>query len=236
MSRVCIMSLWRNDAERSLESRVAHLGEKAQHTDHDVSYLWLVGDTTDTTTRDLINAGKRFPQSRLVIPVDIYESESGVGPGEDTPTCRRRSSSNANAMFAAIPEDADYVLLHESDIQSPPDLIDNLLGGPPLPCAAWPVLELDGRDQFYDVWAFKDLDDNHFIHHPPHGRGWSEASPFQVNSFGTVWMAPAAMVRGRIISDLCVVDLCEQWRAEGHQLWCDPRIVVRQPAALWVPS
>ena len=233
MSRVCIMSLWRNDAERSLESRVAHLGSKARHTDHDIFYLWLVGDTTDTTTRDLIDASGRFLPNHLITPAHIYEAESGVGPGEDMPTRRRRFSSNANALFAAIPEDADYVLLHESDIQSPDNIVDRLFNNF-LPCAAWPVLELNGRDQFYDTWAFRQVDGERFP-------SWAKAPhagdvPFEVGSFGTVWMAPAPLVRDRVISELCVVDLCRQWSAEGHQLWCDPRIVVRQPAALWVRS
>ncbi len=227
MSHVCVMSLWRNDADRNLEARVAHLAAKALYTEHTLSYLWLVGDTTDTTARDLIEYGMRhIPES-----VQISKDESGVEPGGDILTRRRRFSANANAMFAKIPDAADYVLLHESDIQSPPDLVDQLLAGPPLPCAAWPVLELNGRDQFYDIWAFKHRDGTAF---PPESR--PPAKPLRVSSFGTVWMAPADLVRNRVISELCVVDLCRQWVSEGIDLWCDPRIIVRQPAALWTPS
>ncbi len=229
MSRVCIMSLFRNDENRQLEARVQHLTAKAEHTDHEVSFLWCVGDSTDATYQGLL------PHTLTLAPqqVRIVQAESGVGPGEDMPTRRRRFSSNANALFAVIPEDADYVLLHESDIQSPDNIVDRLFNNF-LPCAAWPVLELNGQDQFYDTWAFRQVDGERFP-------SWAKAPhagdvPFEVGSFGTVWMAPAPLVRDRVISELCVVDLCRQWSAEGHQLWCDPRIVVRQPAALWVRS
>ena len=228
------MSLWRNDEDRKLEARVQHLAAKAEHTDHTVSYLWLVGDSTDNTYRDLIVYGLRHVSHE----VRITKAESGVPAGEDTPTRRRRFSANANDLFSRIPEDKgdDYVLLHESDIQSPPDLVDRLLAHlselrERSAIAAWPVMELDGVDVFYDIWAFRRLNGLHFKQSAK-----SRHSRMEVSSFGTVWMAPAFLVRDRTISEDCVVNLCAQWRREGVKLWTAADVVVRQPTALWTPS
>ncbi len=233
MSRVCIMSLWRNDAYRSLESRVQHLSEKARHTTaHEVSYLWCVGDSSDTTYQSLLP----YTLTHAPQQVRIVQSESGVGPGEDTPTRRRRFASNANDMFATIPDAVDYVLLHESDIQSPPDLVDRLFHHlselrERSAVAAWPVMELDGVDVFYDIWAFRRLNGLHFKQSAK-----SRHPRMEVSSFGTVWMAPTHLVRNRTISEDCVVDLCAQWRREGVKLWTAADVVVRQPTALWTPT
>lgn len=236
MSRIGIMSLWRNDAHRNIEARVAHLALKAGNTAHEISYHWVVGDSSDSTAEDLA----RFAEvlMRPALDVEILIVDSGIA-GEDTPTRRCRLSHNASALFAELPEDLDYVLLHESDILSPESIVDQLLDVGPrhLPCAAWPVMELHGRDVFYDIWAFRDLGGVQFRQVPPYAKGWSRTRrPFRVSSFGTVWLAPAGLVRGRVLDEHAIVDLCKQWGEDGVALWCAPRVVVRQPTELWSPA
>ena len=57
---VYVMSLWRNDAERHLEDRATHLLSKRSRQ-HELRWLWIVGDCDDDTAGRLeqasVNAG-----------------------------------------------------------------------------------------------------------------------------------------------------------------------------------
>ncbi len=239
MSRVCIMSLWRNDADRNLKERARHLLSKTSAY-HDVRWLWITGDNDDDTHGMLDDERKRAGLGTGDVEIIVYDS--GI-VGEDVATRRRRGSDTATVMFGGLrdgtkPKRDDFAVLHESDIQSPPDLVDRLLyhlaeRGQLSAVAAWPVMDLNGRDVFYDTWAFRNLKGERFQQHARPCRG---ITCMEVSSFGTVWLAPAFLVRDRTISELCVVDLCSQWKCEGVKLWAAADVVVRQPADLWVRS
>jgi hypothetical protein len=224
-----ILSFWRNDAERQLEARARHLLEKTSSS-HEVEWHWVVGDSTDETL-DFLCDTALF--AGLENRVRIQIADTGI-VGEDVPTRRRRGSVTASAAFAELSDEADFILLHESDLRSPPDVADRLLeaaGG--RPCAAWPEIEFNGRRQFYDIWAYRDLRGRPFEFHPPFARGYTRGAPFRVSSFGSCWIVPADILRGRVIESRAVLELCEQWQAEGLELFADPRIKILQPVELW---
>lgn len=234
-----VLSLWKNDLERRLEERARHLLEKRAGS-HRISWLWNVGDSIDGTELALLGlAGDAN--------VQVIRCDTDIGGGEDTATRRRRLSASATRMFAAIDPAADYVLLHESDLVSGAGVVTELLyqllavtdleGGGRHALAGWPTIDLnDGGPQFYDVWAYRDLRGRKFTPSAPYAAGYNRARPFEVGSFGSVWLAPAELVRDRVIDEQCVVDLCKQWRREGVRLWCDPRIGIVQPVDLWSPQ
>jgi len=132
-------------------------------------------------------------------------------------------------MFAHVSPEDNFACDHESDLQSPSDVLDRLLACP-LPSAGWPVITLNGSPQFYDTWAYRDLQGNHF-QAETRLLGLTE-----ISSFGSVWMAPADMFRGRVLDEECVVGLCKQWRNEGAKLTVDPSIIIEQPVDLWSPA
>lgn len=231
--KVVVCSLWRNDADRDLEARVRHLLGKTS-TMRDVEWLWAVGDSTDGTLDALIGAVVAMGYENRV-RVTLVDSDLG---GEDTDSRRLRMSVSATKMFAEIPDDAEYVLLHESDLVSPGLVIDRLLlSGNGDPIAGWPTIELGGEKIFYDIWAYRDRQGRPFTARPPYAEGWRPgAGKFRVGSFGSVWLAPAPLVRGRVIESRCVVELCEAWRAETVPMWADPKIEIVQPVGLWTPG
>lgn len=216
---IVVMSLWRTDAARSLEARVSHLLAKTA-SGHDVRWLWAVGDSADDTEARLV-------ASAAGRPVTVVRCDSGIG-GEDAASSRRRLAVAGTRLFAALRDSDDIACLHESDLVTPPDLLDRLLAGK-TPAAGWPTITLNGHPQFYDTWAYRTIAGDHFRPdmRPPSG-------PFEVGSFGSCWAAPARLVRGRQLDEECVVGLCGQWRREGVRLWVDPAIPVVQPASLWV--
>jgi hypothetical protein len=222
-----ILSFWRNDADRQLETRAVHLLAKISER-HEIRWLWMIGDSTDLTEKILTKiAADEHPAVRLL------RHDTGI-VGEGTETRRRRGSVTATAAFAEISEEADFALLHESDLITPFDIADQLLeSGGGQPTAGWPVIELNGKRQFYDIWAYRDLRGRPFDSHPPYAKGYRRAGRFKVGSFGSCWLVPAEILRGRVIEKLAVIELCKQWRAEGIDLWVDPRIIVEQPTELW---
>ena len=230
-----VLSLWKNDLERRLEDRALHLLAKRAGV-HRLSWLWNVGDSTDGTELELLSLARDFD-------VQVIRCDTDIGGGEDVATRRRRLCASATQMFAAIDPAADYVLLHESDLVTDVRVVTELLyqllavtdleAGGLHAVAGWPTINIEGVPQFYDVWAYRDLRGRTFTPSAPYAAGYNRARPFEVGSFGSVWLAPAELVRDRVISDECIVDLCNQWRREGVRLWCDPRIAVVQPVDLW---
>jgi hypothetical protein len=216
---IVIMSLWRNDADRQLEERIDHLlAKKCVH--HEVRWLWAVGDSTDDTEYLLRRTALAEPR------ITVIRSDSGV-EGNDLTSRRFRASWTASHMFSEIHEDAKYACLHESDLLSPPDVLDKLLATK-TPVAAWPVIRLNGHPQFYDIWAFRGMDGVPFRAdmQPP-------AYPICVRSFGSCWIAPANLVRNRVLDETAIVGLCQQWHNEGVTMWVNPSVVVEQPTGLW---
>lgn len=221
---------WRNDAERDLEERAKHLLAKTAGP-HGLLWLWVVGDSEDATEEELNRIARRARRAGQM--VRVLRRDTGV-EGEDTETRRKRTSKSGSLMFAEISPRADFVCLHESDLRTSEDVIEKLLAANSAePVCGWPVIDLPSGRQFYDVWAYRDLKGRHFEPHLPYARGYRKDRPFEVGSFGSVFLAPAGLVRGREMQTRGLVDLCEQWRSEGVRLWCDPSIVVEQPVSLW---
>lgn len=223
-----IISLWRNDADRRIEDRVEHLLSKRARN-HQVVWSWYVGDSDDDTLHRLDELAGHERNC------NVRTADTGI-EGERIEVCRQRLSLTATKAFSMINTKADFVLLHESDLISPADVADRLLdAGNGEPCAGWPEIELASGKQFYDVWAYRDLEGALFRAQAPHVRQWAKMrhGPFRVGGFGSVWIAPAELVAGRRMSALAIADLCAQWRLEGVPMWVDPAIKIEQPVDLW---
>lgn len=226
-----VLSLWRNDADRNIEARVRHLLGK-RSTFHDVEWLWGVGDCTDHTLQALTDATLDVVGDGLAVKLiaNIVQCDTGI-EGESIGARRYRMSAAATILFQAISEDADYILMHESDLISPGTVIDRLLlSKPGPPVAGWPVINMDGAELFYDVWAYRNLEMQMFSQKQARPSG-----VFEVGSFGSVWLAPADLVRNRVLDIHCIVGLCRKWTSEGVRLWCNPSIKIIQPLELWSP-
>lgn len=228
---IVVMSLWRNDADRNLRERALHLLSKTS-VNHDVGFLWAVGDCDDDTWGQLRQIMEEFSFKKDIMMIRV---DTGI-VGEDVDTRRKRSSATATAMFGFLKTyyatQAKYAMLHESDLQSPRDVIDRLLlTGSGQPCAGWPVIDIGQGPQFYDTWAYRYLSGAYFSADAPKPK-----RRLRIRGFGSVWVAPYSLVAGRVLKHFAIRELCEQWYQEGVDMYCDPLTEIVQPVGLWSPS
>ena len=228
--RVVLCSLWRNDAHRDLAARVAHLLSKEDDYPN-LRWVWAAGDCDDDTA-------ERLRELRADADVTIVVANSGI-TGDKPADRLRRLSVTANALWRQVNADDDYVLVHESDIVSPPNVVSRMVARAQAgicPVAAWSVLDLaPGLRVFYDIFAAR-RDGVHFTNSAPYHAGYQPDAPFRVDSFGTVYMLTAWDAAQIEMRDGAVLDLCRQLRQAGRTLWMDPTLVVTQPIELWTPQ
>jgi hypothetical protein len=74
-----------------------------------------------------------------------------------------------------------------------------------------------------------------FTNTPPFHACYQPDAPFEVDSFGSCWLAEAADMQTVRFGDLAVLDACAQLRTRGRRLWVDPKLTIVQPAELWEP-
>jgi len=231
--RVVLLSLWQNDADRDLLARAEHLWSKTYPTPR---WVWVIGDSQDGTLAMLHEARQAATPDRRARTTIVDLGDTGC-PGADHHARLHRLSVTVNAALGYVHRVDNYVCWHESDLQSPPDVVERLLATGHPCVAGWPMLRGNGYDQFYDTWAFRGLDGAHLTAEPPHHPDYRPDVCFEVSSFGSVYLFPAAAVRqGLQATTRACVDLCAGLRAQGHTLWVDPTCEVVQPADLWVPQ
>lgn len=215
-----MMSLWRDDAGRDIDKRMAHLLQKAGVT----RWVWVVGDSNDDTEAILRQTAARH------IDKDIAVVRHDTGIVGDDPKIRvKRLGMTANAGFDTVREDDLYWVMHESDLISSEDVVLRFLETKKVPIAGWPVL----GNKFYDTWAYR-ADGMMFRNGAPYHPRYRDNELFEVDSVGSCWMFYAADLRtGVRCREMAVLDLCEQMKALGRRIWVDPRIVIEQPRELW---
>lgn len=216
---VIMLSCWRNDVQRQLAQRAQHLLAKSYPN---LRWVWVVGDSQDQTAEEL--RYEMFCHNRNVTLVDI--GDTGL-----TERMRRFGTAAQAGLDRVLPED-DYVLVHESDLVSPPDIVERLLAPGHDVLGGWTVL--GSAPLLYDIWGIRGLDGAHFHGLPPYHHDYRPDAPFEVSSVGSCWLLPAAAVRDGIRCDTFgAVELCRGLRERGYRIWCDPRIEIVQPLALW---
>lgn len=217
------LCMWRNDARRDLANRITHLLQK-QGVD---AWVWVVGDSDDSTPMVLQNAAAR-DRRVLVIEHNTFIHVS------DPDSRLYRASQTINPALAAIGSGDTHVFLHESDLQTPPDIALRFLEHLARPevggIAGWPTLGEGGV--FYDTYAYRQNGEK-FTNDPPFHACYRPDALFEVESFGSCWMAKTGYVRGVQCERGGIIDICRQMRQRGARLWVDPQIPVVQPVHLW---
>lgn len=222
--KVAMLSLWRNDAGRQLLERARRLTDKTYPR---LRWIWVVGDSEDATGDILRDFAKQSGKD-----ITILEHMTGQS--------RRLKclSLSASLGYDAVRADDDLVFTHESDLISPPDVIERLLASGKMPVAATVWLRLNNTRPpiFYDIWAFR-KDGRLFSNYPPYHDCYVASAPFEVDSFGSVWMCHAEDIRTGVRCDeRACVEICEKLKARGRSLWVEPRVRCEQPRELWTPS
>lgn len=222
-----MLSFWRNDAERNLRARAAHLLGKSYQG---LRWIWVVGDCDpgDDTMPALLGMAAEENGRVTVVPVETAKHLDRY----------QRLSLTANAGLEYVRPWDDYVLIHESDIISPVNVVERFLAHAEqgrCPIAGWPVLRFPNNvEVFYDIWAYR-KDGQMFVNWPPYHPSYHSDRPFTVDSVGTVWMFHAEdAMAGLRCYEKCAVELCNKLREEyGRTIWVDPTLRVNQPYSLW---
>jgi hypothetical protein len=215
------LACWRNDEARDLEARAAHLLAKRAVD----AWVWVVGDSTDATETMLEAIGAPG--------VTLLRHDTGLS-AESGRERLVRFSAHADWGLAAIPEWADRVLIHESDLVSPVDVAARLAGGRTEAVAGWPILRLGGVDVFYDTWAYRS-DGQRFDATMPYHPRYRANARFSVDSVGSCWTLPAWAVRhGARCGGWGAVGLCRALRDCGVSVWVEPAVTIVQPTDRWV--
>lgn len=210
-------------------------------------FVWAVGDC---------DPGDRTEDKLIEFALKNHNEDITVIRHDTGTTARMRSvvdteriaalSQTYDAAFAEVakrPGD-EYVMAHESDLVSPPNLVERLVatGLCPIAGAVYLTLPNGGPRLFYDTWGYM-KDGKNFRNTPPFGNdAWrgsaDEKQPIEVDSAGSVLMVPGADIRaGARMVDNGMVSLCKNLREQyGRKIHFDPTIEIEQPADLWSAS
>lgn len=227
------MSMWRNDARRNLGARLGTLLTKSYPN---LRWVWVVGDSSDTTEAELHRFRSMLEQS-VAERVTIVRRDTDIR-GSDPQTRMLRCTATFNACLDQTLPDDDYVIWHESDLVTPTDLVERLLSSGQEVIAGWPVLRLSDGWVFYDTWGYR-ADGEKFTNHAPYHAVYQPDTVFEVETVGSCWMFPAREVQqpdGIRCTDMGVVELCQGLRQRGYRVWVDPKLTIIQPSELWDPA
>ncbi len=231
---VVMQSMWMNDVERRLSERVAMLLNK---TYRNLRWTWLVGDCEDNTA-DWLRYHLATCWSDKADRVTLIEMQTRV-IGHSQVQRLRRMCVTANIGLDSVRPTDDYLLIHESDLETPVDLIELLLATGKCPIAGWVTMQVNPIENvFYDIWGYRQ-NGKCFTDVHPYCDNYNPTQPFEVDSVGSVWMMHAEDFVGpdgvRIETEACV-EMCEKLRERGRTIWVDPTLPIVQPKDLWEPQ
>jgi len=225
---VVMLSLWRNDADRTIENRLLHLLAKKA-----TAYIWVTGDNEDDTEQ-ILNAAARRQKNVVIVR---HDTQINSLVPEDRLLCLSQTAQAGLACFVENYPQADYLLIHESDLISPPDRINRMVAlsqeenGAAV--AGWVTLQLGYEKVFYDTWAYR-KDGVKFTNRAPYHFCYDETGPFRVDSAGSCMLFPAFPFReGLYLERGGMVEICQKMQAAGVPIWVDPKLEIIQPTELW---
>lgn len=131
---------------------------------------------------------------------------------------------NAGVEAAIADNWADYILAIPSDVHFEPDLVTRLLSQDKHLIAAMFWTQEAGNLRFYDTWAFSRLG----LSLAPFNFTWYQTHfptvPVEMDTVGGAILTRADLFRQGARYSPVNLDrgLCEQVRAMGHTVWCDP--------------
>ncbi len=214
--RVVMISFWRNDMNNRIEERTQHLLAKSYPN---IRYVWAVGDSTDETEEYLWSLAENDKR------ITVIRHDTNIEG--DTPDIRlQRLSLTANAGLMEVRKTDKWVCIHESDLVTPVDVIEQFIATGKDVVAGWVTL----GEIFYDTYAYR-KDGVKFTNHAPYNPVYRPDEPFELDSVGSCWIFPAKA--GIYCTIGGCVEMCDNLKKQGYAIWCEPRIRVVQPIDLW---
>jgi len=221
---VAVCSLFRNSAEGVSAYRSLF---EDQVGDLDLFFSLGEGDSRDDTWERL--GVWQSEDDRVLL------SRCDVEPVEDFADRVSKWAMLANMLIEqASRRPFDHLLICESDLCVPPDLIKGLLesGGD----IVAPAVFLGGM--FYDTWGFRGLDGKRFTNHAPYHPEFRFNDRVEVSSAGSAVLFSKRVLDAGIrmrgsYEDGLLVGMCQDARREGFRVWLDSRFSVIHPTRGW---
>lgn len=227
--KVCLLSSFRNSTEylpRYFE-QVTELHKALAKGRHKLTLILGEGDSTDGTLDALYKAAEASG-----IPCTLLDVTHGGGAYSSIADAQRfkQLAFVANELLAAIPDDADAVLMVESDLIWPVETMTTLLKRLKTYPAVSPMVMLRRKkwsvDAFYDTFIFR-KDGIRFGHYPPYHACYRPDSPFQVDSAGSVMAIRGDLIKKLSFPDADVyVGFCRLAYEAGGSVHVDPTVSV----------
>lgn len=194
--------------------------------------VWCEGDSVDDSHAALLDLALHDPTPYTV---DIFQHTHG-GPhfgSVEHPQRFAQLAGVGNALLDHVPDDADSVLIVESDLVWEAATLVRLVGHlATVPAVAPMVMDSDPADRFYDVFAFR-RGGERFTNAAPYHPDLATVRPgelLQLESAGSVVAMRGHLARrARFPREDVIVGFCRELCADGATLYLDPRLCVRHP-------
>lgn len=232
--RVCFLSLWKDDMEREIDRRMQHFMLKTWRPRR---FVWVVGDSSDSTEIRLRHFA-RYMRDTEGEDITVVRHDTGerhaMKSVENVARLRvlsRTADAGLNEIAMSVGD--DYVIVHESDLISPANIVEHFVKNGYCPIAGSPFIDLPNGRVFYDTWAYR-VGGARFPQTWPPCPGWPDGVN-RVDSAGSVLMIHADDVRrGARFGVGGMVELCKVLREQfGRRIYFDKRVEIEQPVALW---
>ena len=207
---------------------------------HQLTYYVAEGGSTDNTREVLGRWRILLDPGRLYIRTSPPPPNVEVASVVSETRFKHLSACGNIPLREARDDDFTHILWMESDLVPPSDLIPALFEHAETPewadtlaVAPVPIFQQDGRDRFYDTWAFRDLLGR------PWGNddlAWFRNNPLgfvPVSSVGSCVLLNGTLLRehGIDFQEGCFPALCAAGRKAGLNIYVDTTIEVQHPCS-----
>jgi hypothetical protein len=203
-----------------------------QETETSLSIFCLEGNSKD----DTFDSIKKYAFADDAPPVCCIQEESTYGEIQSkVKYARFKELARLGTLLLqkSLQVHSDYTLWIESDLIISNNLISSLIESAQTLKASIvaPVVYLQNKKQFYDIWAFRDTEGKHF-------RSNFNSDPprqIQMASIGS-----CALIESKYIADGCnfgegaFPSLCEAVRHKGGTVFCDTKIKIEHPSSQYI--
>jgi hypothetical protein len=190
-------------------------------------FIWVWGDSQDDTGKTLGEVADREG-----LDATIVEHSHGLGVFPSTESSERFKvlSGVGNAGLEHLRETDDCIVWIESDLQWDGEtivsLVDHVKDGLDI---VVPFIRFAFTGQFYDIFAYRGLDEKRFLPDPPYHSEYT-GKLMELSSAGScVVMKGECARKARFTPESCFVGLLQNLRKDGYHLWMDPELEVVHP-------
>lgn len=237
MSKVCICSIFRDSISRN-NNELQRYFERLEGLDYkkeDLFFSFVEGDSKDNTLQALQAWSMSFNEQNCIIDkldsnLPHYGSVVNAERFKILTEVANRTLDNAIDKW----DDIEWFLWLESDLIFEPNLINKLIESADnlnTKFIAPMIFNWSSKEWFYDTYAFIEYETkeqffNGYPYHPSF-----KNQPLKMHSVGSTMLIHSDIIKAgaRWHDERAIIDLCNDARNAGFDIWTDPSIIVYHP-------